>query len=127
LGRRAKIKLAAAAEGASKEWTKDELVAKGKEVYAKNCQVCHQANGKGLPPAFPSLVDSAIVKGKIFDEQGKLLKDSHLDRVLNGKGVMPAWKSVLNDVDIAAVITYERVDFGGMSDTLQPAQVKALR
>ena len=122
-----KVKLAAAAEGANKEWSKDELVAKGKEVYAKNCQVCHQANGKGLPPAFPSLVDSAIVKGKIFDEQGKLLKDSHLDRVLNGKGVMPAWKSVLNDVEIAAVVTYERVDFGGMSDTLQPAQVKALR
>ncbi len=122
-----KVKLAAAAEGATKEWTKDELVAQGKEVYAKNCQVCHQANGKGLPPAFPSLVDSAIVKGKLLDDQGKLLKDSHLDRVLNGKGVMPAWKSVLNDVDIAAVITYERNDFGGVGDVLQPAQVKALR
>jgi len=122
-----KIKLAAAADGASKKWTKEELVAKGKEVYVKNCQVCHQANGKGLPPAFPSLVDSLIVKGKNFDDQGKLLKDSHLDRVLNGKNVMPAWKSVLNDVDIAAVITYERNDFGGVGDVLQPAEVKALR
>jgi cytochrome c oxidase subunit 2 len=41
---------------------------------------------------------------------------------------MPAWKGILNDVDIAAVITYERNSFGNaMGDMVQPAQVKALR
>ena len=123
-----KTKMAAASAGADKEWAKDELVAMGKEVYTKNCAVCHQANGQGLPPAFPALTGSKIVQGPIFDASGALIKDSHLDRVLNGKNIMPAWKATLSDTEIAAVITYERNDLGNaVGDVLQPAQVKALR
>jgi cytochrome c oxidase subunit II len=123
-----KTKMAAASAGADKEWAKDELVAMGKEVYTKNCAVCHQANGQGLPPAFPALTGSKIVQGPNFDASGALIKDSHLDRVLNGKNIMPAWKATLSDTEIAAVITYERNDLGNaVGDVLQPAQVKALR
>lgn len=123
-----KQELNAASAGADKEWSKDELIAHGKEVYEKNCAVCHQAAGQGLPPTFPALAGSKIINGPIFDANGKLLTDSHLDRVFNGKGVMPAWKAILNDVDIAAVVTFERNSFGNtMGDLVQPAQVKALR
>jgi cytochrome c oxidase subunit 2 len=120
--------LAAASAGAEKEWSKDELIAHGKDVYEKNCAVCHQANGAGVPPAFPALTGSKIVAGPNFDGSGKLLPDSHVDRVFNGKNVMPAWKGVLNDVDIAAVVTYERNALGNsVGDVVQPAQIKALR
>lgn len=120
--------LAAASAGADKEWTKDELVAHGKDVYEKNCAVCHQVNGAGVPPAFPPLTGSKIVAAANFDGSGKLLPDSHVDRVFNGKNVMPAWKGVLNDVDIAAVVTYERNALGNsVGDVVQPAQIKALR
>jgi cytochrome c oxidase subunit 2 len=123
-----KAKLAAANAGADKQWTKEDLVAKGKEVYIKNCAVCHQAGGQGLPPTFPALTGSKIANGPIFGADGKYLKDSHLDRLLNGKNVMPAWKSILNDTDIAAVITYERNGLGNsVGDVLQPSQVKAAR
>lgn len=123
-----KVKLAAASAGADKQWSKDDLVAKGKEVYLKNCAVCHQASGQGLPPTFPALTGSKIANGPIFGADGKYLKDSHLDRLLNGKNVMPAWKSILNDTDIAAVITYERNGLGNaVGDVLQPSQVKAAR
>ena len=117
-----------AAAGADKEWTKDDLVAEGKKVYEKNCAVCHQISGAGLPPAFPAMTGSKIANGPIFGADGKYLKDSHLDRLLNGKGVMPAWKSTLNDTEIAAVITYERNALGNsVGDLVQPAQVKAAR
>jgi cytochrome c oxidase subunit 2 len=123
-----KTKLAAANAGADKQWSKDELIAKGKEVYLKNCSVCHQPGGQGLPPTFPALTGSKIANGPIFGADGKYLKDSHLDRILNGKGVMPAWKAVLNDTDIAAVIVYERNGLGNsVGDVLQPSQVKAAR
>ena len=123
-----KAKLAAASAGADKQWTKQELVAHGQEVYVKNCAVCHQANGQGLPPTFPALAGSKIATGPIFDKDGKIIKDGHLDRVFNGKNVMPAWKNTLNDTDIAAVITYERNSFGNaVGDMVQPSQVKALR
>lgn len=123
-----KTELAAASAGADKEWTKDDLIAHGKEVYEKNCAVCHQADGKGIPGTFPALAGSKIVNGPIFDKDGKLMTDSHLDRVFNGKNIMPAWKGILNDVDIAAVVTFERNSFGNtQGDMVQPAQVKALR
>lgn len=118
------------AAGADREWTKEELVEHGKVVYEKNCAVCHQANGAGMPPAFPAMTGSKICLGPIFGSDGKYLPDSHLDRLLNGKGVMPAWKAQLNDVDIAAVITYERQALGNaatVDPVVQPSQVKAAR
>ncbi len=123
-----KEEMAKASAGADKEWTKDELVAEGKGVYEKNCAVCHQITGAGLPPAFPALTGSKVATGPIFDADGKYLKDGHLDRVLNGIRVMPGWKALLNDTEIAAVITYERNALGNsVGDVLQPAQVKAAR
>ncbi len=116
--------------GEIKEMTKDDLVAQGKGVYEKNCAVCHQVNGAGLPPAFPAMTGSKIALGPIFGADGKYLKDSHLDRLLNGKGVMPAWKATLNDTEIAAVITYERQALGNAATVdpiVQPAQVQAAR
>ena len=123
-----KAELAKAAAGADKVWTKEDLIANGKTVYEKNCAVCHQVTGAGLPPAFPALTGSKIANGPIFGADGKYLKDSHLDRVLNGVRVMPSWKAVLNDTEIASVITYERNGLGNaVGDILQPAQVKAAR
>jgi len=121
---------AAAAAGADKTWSKDELLAKGKEVYEAQCAVCHQPDGKGLPPAFPPLAGSRIVTGPLFSPAGKFVKDSHPDRVMNGKDgtAMQAFKNTLNDAEIAAVITYERNSFGNSKgDLIQPAQIKSLR
>lgn len=123
-----KEELAEAAAGADKVWTKEDLIANGKAVYEKNCAVCHQVTGAGLPPAFPALTGSKVANGPIFGADGKYLKDGHLDRVLNGVRVMPSWKAVLNDTEIASVITYERNGLGNaVGDVLQPAQVKAAR
>lgn len=123
-----KEEMSAASADAAKEWGKDELMTQGKAVYDKNCAVCHQADGKGLPPAFPALSASKIVNAPNFDDAGALMKDSHVDRVFNGKGMMPAWKGTLSDADIAAVVTYERNAFGNnMGDLVQPSQIKALR
>lgn len=123
-----KAEMSKEAAGADKEWTKDELMAQGKAVYEKNCAVCHQVSGAGLPPAFPALTGSKVATSPIFGADGKYLPDSHLDRVLNGIRMMPAWKATLNDTEIAAVITYERNALGNsVGDVLQPSQVKAAR
>ena len=125
-----KARQSSVAAGADRAWSKDELMAKGKEVYATLCVACHQPDGKGLPPVFPALAGSKVINSPLLSPEGKLLHDSHPDRVMNGKPGTPmqAFKTTLSDVDLAAVITFERNSFGNTrGDMIQPAQIKALR
>ena len=105
---------------ADREWTMDELMAKGEQVYNTNCAACHQANGQGVPPAFPPIAGSAIANG---DEA------AHMDRVMNGKAgtAMAAYRDILSDADLAAVLTYQRNSWGNAASMIQPAAVKAAR
>ena len=115
---------------AGKSWSKEDLMAHGQEIYEKICVACHQPGGKGVPGTFPALAGSKLVNGPFLDGNGHLIKDGHLDRVMNGKPgtAMQAFKNTLSDVDIAAIVTYERNSFGNaMGDMVQPAQVQALR
>ncbi|HWA36623.1 MAG TPA: cytochrome c oxidase subunit II [Burkholderiales bacterium] len=111
---------AAAQDDPSKQWTLEDLKARGEKVYAANCVACHQANGKGTPPAFPPLDGGKITTGP---------KEGHIDIVLNGKPgtAMAAFGKQLNDTDVAAVVTYERTSWSNKSGMVQPAEVKARR
>lgn len=125
-----KAKQASAAASAEKQWSQEELLTQGAAVYTRTCAVCHQANGQGLPPTFPALAGSKIVNGPMLDASGRLIKDGHLDRIMNGKPgtAMQAFKDTLSDADIAAVATFERNSFGNkMGDMVQPSQIKTLR
>ncbi|WP_460838328.1 cytochrome c oxidase subunit II [Noviherbaspirillum agri] len=115
-----KKQMAAMADDPNKTWTVDELKQRGEKVYAANCVACHQANGKGVPGAFPALDGSQIVNGP---------KDANLNIVMNGKGGMPPWKGVLSDTEIAAVITFIRNSWSNKAqeNIVQPAQVLAAR
>ncbi len=111
-------------------WTKEALMKQGQGVYEKICIACHMPGGVGIPGVFPALAGSNIVNSPFLDANGRLVKDGHLDRVLNGKQgtAMQAFKETLSDLEIAGVVTYERNSFGNtMGDRVQPAQVKALR
>ena len=105
----------------SKTFTMDELKARGEQVYAANCAACHQANGMGLPGAFPAINGSKIATGPI---------DEHIKIVVHGKPgtAMQAFGTQLSDADIAAVVTYQRNAWDNkMGDMAQPAQVAALK
>jgi cytochrome c oxidase subunit 2 len=113
-------KAAAQADDPAKTWTLAELTARGEKVYAANCQACHQPNGMGVPKTFPALAGSPMVKGK---------KEPHIDMVLNGKaGTAMAPFKHLTDVEIAAVVTFERNAWTNKSgDMVAPAEVKGRR
>ncbi len=106
-------------ESSARAWTKDELVAKGEEIYKGNCASCHQANGEGIPGTFPAIKGSPVATGPL---------DQHIRLVLNGKGaMMPSFSAMLSVADLAAVITYERNAFGNnVGDLVQPAEIASL-
>ena len=114
-----KQKNAAAAEDPNKAWDPAQLASMGEKVYQANCAACHQANGQGVPPAFPALAGSKVVNGAPADQ---------IHTVLNGRPgtAMPAWKQ-LSDTDIAAVIDYTRTAWGNKGEPVQPKDIKAAR
>jgi cytochrome c oxidase subunit 2 len=61
---------AASAADLNKTFTMDELKAQGEKVYTKTCVVCHQANGQGMPPAFPPLAGGKIATGPLAGPSG---------------------------------------------------------
>ena len=115
-----KAETVASAADAGKTWGKDELMKRGEKVY-QTCAACHGATGTGVPGVFPALKGSKIATGPVA---------AHLAIVMKGKAgtAMQAFAGQLNDVDIAAVVTYERNAFGNNTgDVVQPSAVKALR
>ncbi|SFH25368.1 cytochrome c oxidase subunit II [Pseudomonas sp. NFACC45] len=105
----------------SKEWTQQELIERGDKVYHTACVACHQAEGQGLPPMFPALKGSKIATGPIKD---------HLNIVFHGKPgtSMAAFGKQLSEVDIAAVVTYERNAWGNnKGDMVTPKEVLELK
>ena len=107
-------------ETVGKEWSMEDLMERGEEVYMQHCVACHQPNGQGIPPAFPSLVRQGVSVGAL---------DEHTDIVLYGKSgtAMQAFSGQLNPAELAAVITYERNAFGNaMNDMIQPREVNIM-
>jgi cytochrome c oxidase subunit 2 len=98
-----------------KDFSLDELVSMGEGVYNRSCVACHGANGEG--GLGKAIAGSQIVLGDI---------SVHLDSVVHGVPgtAMQAFGGQLNEVDLAAVVTYQRNAFGNnMGDMATPIDV----
>ena len=96
-------------------FTLDELMERGKSVYDRSCLACHGANGEG--GLGNAIAKSAVATGELGE---------HLEIGINGVPgtAMQAFGGQMNDVDMAAVITYQRNAFGNnMGDMVQPIDV----
>ena len=113
---------AAAASAATQEWSLEDLMERGETVYQANCSACHGPTGAGIPGAFPAITGSPIVTDPD--------QSAHINIVVNGKAgtAMAAFKNQLNDIDIAAALTYQRNALGNsVGDTVQPSAIAAAR
>jgi mono/diheme cytochrome c family protein/glucose/arabinose dehydrogenase len=111
-----------------------KLFLAGHEIYFRegHCATCHQPDGNGLDPAFPSLVNSPWVAG----EPDRLIKLSLYGLMgpleINGKKYpgnvpMTPFGGMLNDQELAAVLTYVRNHFGNKAGPVSPGDVARVR
>ena len=117
------------------EAPKIDPVVFGKKKYDLACVTCHMPNGLGVPGAFPPLVDSEWVDGSEDRLIAIVLHGLKGPLTVNGKtygaAAMPAfgqgsgynWK----DVEIAAVLTYIRQEWGNTAGPIETASVTAFR
>ena len=117
--------------------TEAEVYKLGSEVFHReaHCVTCHQGTGLGMQNIYPPLVSSPWVTGS-EDRLIKLTLHGLWGPLeVNGvtydpaKGVPPmtAFKAILNDKEIAAVLTYVRNTWGNKASVVTPEKVKAVR
>ncbi len=101
----------------------------GKKVYDQYCIVCHQADGQGVPNAFPPLVKTEWVLGDKEQLIDVVLNGLTGEIEVNGETYNSAMVShdFLTDDEIAAVITYVRNSFGNEADAVTAQEVAAVR
>lgn len=104
--------------------------AKGAALFTANCSACHQANGEGLPGAFPSLKNDAVVDKDDATKHIQVvlqgLHDAKVSGVVYGSA-MPPFAATLSDAQIADIIDYERSSWGNHGKPVDAAQVAAER
>lgn len=102
----------------------------GAVVYITNCSSCHQANGQGVPGAFPPLAGNPVVTGNPVAVIAIVKHGIDGKVVVNGEaysGIMPPWSGLISDDDIAAVVTYIRSSWHNRASAVSLAEVRAVK
>jgi nitrite reductase (NO-forming) len=108
--------------------------ADGKAIFAKNCAMCHQGEGQGIPGVFPPLAKSdylmKLAKEVDRTELVKIILEGKSGKLtVNGidyNGVMTA-VSGLNDEDLASVLNFVSNSWGNQAKSFTAEEVAKAR
>jgi mono/diheme cytochrome c family protein len=102
----------------------------GRKVYEKQCAVCHGDEGKGQPPAYPPLAgNQSITMSSPVNSIRMVLNGGYAPGTRKNPRPhgMPPFNHILDDAQVAAVVTYIRVAWGNSGTPVLPAQANELR
>ncbi|MCI2228109.1 copper-containing nitrite reductase [Polaribacter sp. MSW13] len=100
----------------------------GKQVYMKTCFACHQAEGQGIPNAFPPLAKSDYLNADVKRAIGIVLNGKTGEITVNGKkynSVMT--KQTLTEEEISDVLTYVYNSWGNNKTNVTIEMVKKVK
>ena len=112
-----------------------KLFVAGSEIYARegHCITCHQGNGKGLPDSgFPPLAGTKWTTGDSdrlikLTLKGLMGPIEVLGRKYPGQVPMTPFEHMLNDQEIASVLTFVRNSFGNKASPIETEEVARIR
>ena len=100
----------------------------GKQIYTQTCFACHQAEGQGIPNAFPPLAKSDYLNANIKRAIGIVLKGKTGEITVNGKNYNSVMTSqTISNDEIADVLTYVYNSWGNNKTNVTKAQVDAVK
>jgi len=102
----------------------------GGQIYADECSGCHSGNGQGAAGLFPSLNGSPVVQQTNPTSLLRVVLRGALSvgtRKAPTAPAMPAFAWVLNDDQVAAVVTYIRNTWGNAAPAVSASQVGKAR
>jgi putative heme-binding domain-containing protein len=109
----------------------------GAQIYQResHCATCHLAHGKGSPNVYPPLVGSPwvvgseerLIKMALHGVWGKMTVNGKTYDPSRGVPPMTAFRSLLKDDELAAVLTFVRNTWGNKASPVTAASVKKVR
>lgn len=106
----------------------EERIAFGKDVYSRTCTACHQANGQGVPAAFPPLANSDYLNADVDRAIAAVLFGMSGEITVNGEIYNSVMTSQgLNDEETANVMTYIYNNWDNDAQEITPEMVNKVR
>jgi mono/diheme cytochrome c family protein len=108
----------------------DPAMARGKVIYADECSACHAPQGSGQPNLFPRLAGSPAVQSHDITSLARVVlagtRSVATPRALTAPA-MPGFAWLLNDRDVADVLTFIRNSWGNAASALSADQIQKVR
>ena len=102
----------------------------GAKIYDTHCKGCHQATGLGVPPAYPSLINNQAISMEFAVNAIKMVLFGGFppETMANPRPYgMPPFAYILNDQEVANVLTYMRQSWGNRGSAISAADVEKYR
>ena len=112
----------------TKEKPLAQKIAHGKQLYMTTCFACHQAEGQGIPNAFPPLAKSDYLNADVKRAIGIILNGKTGEITVNGSkynSVMT--KQTLSEEEVADVLTYVYNSWGNNKTNVSISTVKEVK
>lgn len=98
----------------------------GTALYTANCQSCHQANGEGLPGAFPPLKASPIVNGDNLELYVGIIMNGYDARADFGVMTAVGTNANFTSAEVTAIINHERTTWGNNAKKVTEEEIKKI-
>ncbi|MEO7726904.1 MAG: cytochrome c [Burkholderiales bacterium] len=108
----------------------ERVMALGEKLYAKHCADCHAAGGDGVPPAYPPLArNRALTMHSAVNPIRMVLNGGFAPGTAGNPRPygMPPFRPLLNDDEVAAVVSYIRNSWGNRAGLVSPIEVDRYR
>jgi mono/diheme cytochrome c family protein len=108
----------------------DLVVQQGKQLYETHCIDCHGGDGKGLPPPYPPLAGNRAITMDNSVNAVRIVLNGGFAPGTEGNPRpygMPPYSHVLNDYEVAAVVSYLRASWGNRAAPVTASEVNRYR
>jgi len=102
----------------------------GSKLYENHCADCHRADGSGMPPAYPPLSGNRALTMASAVNPIRMVLNGGFPPSTNGNPRpygMPPFGQMLNDQEVAAVVSYIRQSWGNRGGFVAPQEVNRYR
>ncbi len=107
-----------------------ELVDQGRQIYVNHCAACHQLDGRGSGLQYPPLAGNPSIAMQPGTNAIRIVLLGGFQPGTKGNPrpySMPPFAQLLNDHDVAAVVSYIRQAWGNKAPAVSPAVVGRFR